>query len=146
MANTPEQSKHTSIKQRITPSFSWGRALDNNPDVNHQYLHRFSLKPLASLEGNVKYLNQSGALFSHNDYLSLVDTTGRIQRQDKRGFIPETFLPILQRLAIDADEWIENTQKFEIFIKNSIAHVKRLNGILKTKSLVVDSQSQCSLA
>jgi len=28
------------------------------------------------------------------------------------------FLPILQRLAIDADEWIENTQKFEtIFYK-----------------------------
>ncbi|MFT5422136.1 MAG: hypothetical protein ACI9D5_002903 [Candidatus Endobugula sp.] len=52
-------------------------------------------------------------LFSHNDYLSLVDTTGRIQRQDKRGYLPETFLPILQRLDIDADEWIENTQKFE---------------------------------
>ncbi|MFT5421239.1 MAG: hypothetical protein ACI9D5_001994 [Candidatus Endobugula sp.] len=52
-------------------------------------------------------------LFSHNDYLSLVDTTGRIQRQDKRGYIPDTFLPILQRLNIDADEWIENKQKFE---------------------------------
>jgi hypothetical protein len=57
-------------------------------------------------------------LFSHKDYLTLVDTIGRIQRQDKRGFIPETCLPILQRLAIDADEWIENTQKFEtIFYK-----------------------------
>jgi hypothetical protein len=58
-------------------------------------------------------INQNGVLFSHKDYLTLVDTTGRIQRQDKRGFIPETFLPILQRLAIDADEWIVNTQKFE---------------------------------
>jgi hypothetical protein len=57
-------------------------------------------------------------LFSHDDYLSLVDTTGQIQRQHKRGFIPNTFLPILQRLKIDADEWIENTQKFEtIFYK-----------------------------
>ena len=25
------------------------------------------------------------------------------------GFIPDTFLLILQRLKIDADEWIENT-------------------------------------
>ncbi|MGK0501128.1 MAG: hypothetical protein ACJAYG_002782 [Oceanicoccus sp.] len=57
-------------------------------------------------------------LFSHKDYLTLVDTTGRIQRQDKRGFIPTTLLPILRRLAIDADEWIVNTQKFEmIFYK-----------------------------
>jgi hypothetical protein len=53
-------------------------------------------------------------LFSHGDYLTLVDTTGRIQRQDKRGFISDTFLPILQRLAIDADKWIETTQNFEM--------------------------------
>jgi hypothetical protein len=89
------------------------QALENNPGFNHQYIQRFSVKPLTTLEGNVKYDNQHGVLFSHNDYLSLVDTTVRIQRQDKRGFIPNTFLPILQRLDIDADEWIENTQKFE---------------------------------
>ena len=94
------------------------RALDNNPDVNRPYIERFSVKPLASLEGNVKNSNQTGVLFSHPDYLTLVDTTGRIQRQGKRGFIYDTFLPILQRLAIDADEWIENTQNFEmIFYK-----------------------------
>jgi hypothetical protein len=56
-----------------------------------------------ALEGSVKYHNQNGVIFSHKDYLTLVDTTGRIQRQDKR-FIPETFLPILQRLVIDAVE------------------------------------------
>jgi hypothetical protein len=60
----------------------------------------------------LKYTNQTGVLFSHADYLTLVDTTGRIQRQGKRGFISDTVLPILQRLAIDADEWIENTQNF----------------------------------
>jgi hypothetical protein len=66
----------------------------------------------------IKNSNQTGVLFSHADYLTLVDTTGRIQRQDKRGFITDIFLPILQRLAIDADEWIENTQSFEtIFYK-----------------------------
>ena len=118
MADTLEQSEHTSIKERIKPSFNLARALDNNPDFNQRYIERFSVKPLASLEGNVKYTNQTGVLFSHADYLTLVDTTGRIQRQDKRGFISDTFLPILQRLAIDADEWIENTQNFEmIFYK-----------------------------
>jgi hypothetical protein len=118
MADTLEQSEHTSIKERIKPSFNVVRALDSNPDVNPRYIERFSVKLLASLESNVKYTNQTGVLFSHADYLTLVDTTGRIQRQDKRGFISDTFLPILQRLAIDADEWIENTQNFEmIFYK-----------------------------
>ena len=113
MADTSEQSQHTSIKERIKPSFSLTRALANNTDFNPYYIQRFSVKPLATLEGNVKYHNQNGVLFSHKDYLALVDTTGRIQRQDKRDFIPEIFLLILQRLAIDAEEWIVNTQKFE---------------------------------
>jgi hypothetical protein len=118
MADTPEQSKHTSIKERIKPSFNLEHALENNPDFNHHYIQRFSVKPLAPLEGNVTYHNQNGVLFSHKDYLTLVDATGRIQRQDKRGFIPEALLPILQRLAIDTAEWIENTKKFEtIFYK-----------------------------
>ena len=118
MAATPEQSEHTSIRERSKPRFNLARALENNPDFNHPYIQRFSVKPLATLKGNVKYDNQHGVLFSHKDYLTLFDTTGRIQRQDKRGFIPKTFLPILQRLNIDADEWIENTQKFEtIFYK-----------------------------
>ena len=118
IADAPEQSKHTSIKERIKPSFNLAHALDNNPDFNQFYIERFSIKPLASLEGNAKKSNQTGVLLSHADYLTLVDTTGRIQRQDKRGFISAEFLPILQRLAIDTDEWVENTRNFEeIFYK-----------------------------
>jgi hypothetical protein len=68
---------------------------------------------------------QNGILLGHKDYLILVDTSGRIQRQGKRGFIADTFLPILQRLAIDADEWIENTQKFEeLFYKKFYYRLK----------------------
>ncbi len=113
MTDTPEQSKHTSIKERIKPSFNLARALEQNPDFNPQYVQRFAVKPLVMLEGNVKQQNQNGLLLDYKDYLTLVDTTGRIQRQDKRGFIPDTIFPILKRLAIDADEWIINTQKFE---------------------------------
>ena len=48
----------------------------------------------------------------------LFDATGRIQRTDKRGYIPTDILPILERLAIDPYEWIGNTQMFEaIFYK-----------------------------
>jgi hypothetical protein len=57
-------------------------------------------------------------LLGHKDYLTLVDATGRIRRQDKRGFIPKTYLSILRRFAIDADECIINTQKFEALFYN----------------------------
>jgi hypothetical protein len=113
MADTPEHSLHTSIKERIKLSFNLARALEQNSDFNPQYIQRFSVKPLATLEGNLVQHNQNGVLLGHKDYLILVDTTDRIQRQDKRSFVSDKFLPILQRLAIDADEWIENTQNFE---------------------------------
>jgi REP element-mobilizing transposase RayT len=113
MAKTPETSKHTSIKERIRPTFNIEEALINNPDFNPYYLQRLTIKPLSAFEGNLKSDKQGGIIFSYNDYLTLVDTTGRIQRQDKRGSIPNNFLPLLERLGIESDEWIENTQKFE---------------------------------
>ena len=67
----------------------------------------------APFEGSVKLETQNGILFGYSDYLTLVDDTGRVQRNDKRGFIPEKSLPILDRLAIDSDDWLENTQNFE---------------------------------
>ena len=113
MAKTPEESDHTSIQERIKPTFDISQALHNNEDVSTSYFARFTLKSLASFDGNIKSGKQNGIPFGFNDYLLLVDTTGRIQRDDKRGFIPATFEPILQRLNIPFDDWIDNTQNFE---------------------------------
>jgi hypothetical protein len=122
LAKTPEGSKHTSIKERIKPTFDVEQALVNNPDFNPYYLQRLTIKPLSPFEGNLKSDKQGGVIFSYNDYLTLVDTTGRIQRQDKRGSIPSNFLPILERLRIESDEWIENTQKFEDIFYSKFYH------------------------
>jgi REP element-mobilizing transposase RayT len=125
MAKTPENSAHTSIKERIKPSFSIEQALKTNPDIKPHYLQRFTIKALLSFEGNIKHDNQEGVLFSHNDYLILVDTTGRIQRSGKRGSIPNHFSSILKRLNIDTDEWIENTQQFEALYYNKFYYQRR---------------------
>jgi hypothetical protein len=42
---------------------------------------------------------------SLDEYLWLVDATGRTIRDDKRGAIPQDLLPILDRLAIDTEKW-----------------------------------------
>ncbi len=53
---------------------------------------------------------QSGILFSLKDYLQLVDTTGRMIRTDKRGAIIINLPPILERLSINRQQWLQQSQ------------------------------------
>jgi hypothetical protein len=43
--------------------------------------------------------------FSLFDYVALVDWTGRVRREDKRGAIDKALPPILERLSIDSQAW-----------------------------------------
>ena len=52
-------------------------------------------------------------LFNFEEYLTLVDWTGRIIRNDKRGHIDNALPPILNRLQITPDQWRINTTQFE---------------------------------
>jgi hypothetical protein len=61
------------------------------------------LKPLLHVEGGVVDETQSGILFNYQDYLELVNWSGRIVRDGKRGFIDKGLPPILARLYIDPD-------------------------------------------
>ncbi|MEJ2066031.1 MAG: hypothetical protein P8X74_22600 [Reinekea sp.] len=45
--------------------------------------------------------------------MQLLDWTGRILRDDKRGAICEKAPPILKRLNIDPKNWMYSTQHFE---------------------------------
>ena len=46
------------------------------------------------------------------DYLQLLDWTGRQIRQDKRGAIPSNLAPILERLQLSRDGWLDLVQGF----------------------------------
>ena len=63
--------------------------------------------------GNPREAMPEGLPFRLTDYLELVDWTGRILREDKRGAIPSSLPPILDRLDIDAKSWIFLTRHFE---------------------------------
>ncbi len=54
-----------------------------------------------------------GLPFKLTDYLELVDLTGRIMRDDKRGFINSEFPAILSRLNITPENWLTLTKGFE---------------------------------
>jgi REP element-mobilizing transposase RayT len=47
-----------------------------------------------------------------DEYLALLDWTGRQVRADKRGAIPRDLRPILERLSINAEGWVEGILDF----------------------------------
>jgi hypothetical protein len=53
--------------------------------------------------------------------LELVDWTGRILQDDKRGAIPETTPPILEQLNIDPKHWCYLSQNFESQFKSLVS-------------------------
>ena len=67
ICNPPETSDHTSIEERIDPSFDLQIAADG--EIKQQRLQRFDLplKPLAQFDGNVSSREQFGILFDFED-------------------------------------------------------------------------------
>jgi hypothetical protein len=109
MAETPETSSHTSIRERIQPEFNLQQAIDNQTDCGDLLDFKAPLKPLLSFESRLANELQTGIVFNFEEYLALVDWTGRIIRSDKRGHIDNVLPPILDRLQITADQWRINT-------------------------------------
>jgi hypothetical protein len=93
LADRPEQSDYTSIKQR----------LDGEQ-------REAALPPLL-----LPFANQAQPCslpYTFADYLMLVDWTGRAIRTDKRGHIPACLAPILARLELDGAHWLRQVALF----------------------------------
>ena len=119
MASTPETSKYTSAYDRIQA---------------RQTLKELDALVLASIEDDDAWLsrlelgmelpdpnepspqhrasNKGFLSMTLDEYLTLLDFTGREVRQDKPGSIPADLEPILVRLGIKSDMWVESVQHF----------------------------------
>lgn len=125
MAPTPEESDHTSIKERITQSLNLAESIANITQAHELNAFDITLKPLLDFEGNVTQKQQFGILFSLTDYLELVDHTGRILRDDKRGAIAMHLPPILQRLNLNNKTWLNNVTQFEAIYHTRFAKKRK---------------------
>ena len=125
MAATPEVSDHTSIKERIKPVFDIESAIESQKELLALRHFHLTLKPLVQFEGNVRDEEQNGILFSLTDYLELVDMTGRILRDDKRGAISAHLPPILERLGVNQEEWLDSATQFEANYRKKFARKRR---------------------
>ena len=121
IANSPETSDYTSIQERIQPRFQLNQAIDEQQACGDLMDFQTPLKPFLPFEGGLVNQPQSGILFAHLHYLELVDWTGRIIRNDKRGYIDKDLPPILTRLNISPKQWKLNVSQFELL------HAQRFN-------------------
>jgi hypothetical protein len=103
MEDTPEASDHTSIQRRI-------QALSVANEVK-------PLQPpeLMPFVGYPRKDMPKGLAFRLEDYLTLVDWSGRLIQKNKRGAISEALPPMLQRLGIDPDSWHSLTEGLKSF-------------------------------
>jgi REP element-mobilizing transposase RayT len=126
MATRPETSSHTSIRERIRTEFKFDEAIESQCNSRDLLDFRTSLKPLLPFESKLVNESQTGIPFGFQDYLTLLDWTGRMIRVGKRGYIDSALPPILMRLQITADQWHLNTTQFEAI------HAKRFSRVTAT--------------
>ena len=107
MAKTPEDSAHTSVKKRCEKA-------KQSKSPNHKCQQP---KELLAFVGNPRQKMPKGIPSYLNDYLSLIDWSGRILRDDKRGAIPRKTPAILDRLGIAPESWKMLINEFEIQCK-----------------------------
>ncbi len=106
MASTPEESIHTSVKLRCDT------LKENTTPDQPEHLMPFV--------GNPREPMPQGLPFHLKDYLSLVDWSGKIIREGKRGSINQTLPPILDRLDIEPETWLVLVTKFESRFKSLV--------------------------
>ncbi|RPA22393.1 transposase [Shewanella psychromarinicola] len=109
MATTAETSDYTSIQRRI-----------------HSAIKGEQPKELLPFVGNERQDMPNGLMFSVKDYIVLVEDTGRIIREDKRGAISASSQHILNRLNIPAENWLKITTEFGSLFKGAVGALPAL--------------------
>jgi len=129
MAETPECSVHTSVKQRVE-SFT---SACNTPNLPSAAPEVYPLQPrnIQAFVGNPREGMPSAIAFNLVDYLELVDWTGRQIREDKVGNIDPTAEPILQRLSISPAHWVYLCTHFESSFKGLVGSVEAMKESLR---------------
>jgi hypothetical protein len=106
LAKTPEQSNFTSIQERIT---AYAKKQNRRKAIEESKQQPTKLHPFkeAREKDSMHHID-----FEFIDYLRLVDWTGRAIRKDKKGAIPSDLAPILERIGLNPDAWLQSVSHY----------------------------------
>jgi hypothetical protein len=124
IATSSETSSHTSIQERLSPVFDLKQAIQSQIQCGDLLDFKSPLKPLLHFEDRPVNQTRTGIHVAYQDYLELVDWTGRNIRHGKRGYIDHAIPPILNRLQLSSEQWCLNTTRFEAI------HARRFNRLI----------------
>lgn len=118
MADSPETSEFTSFRERVELRFDSERAIADQVKMGQLSHGDIANKPLQSFESDGRSVDSTDAdvgilPFSRAEYFQLVDWTGRIARDDKRGQIQSLIAPIMDRLQTPPGDWLTRAFSFE---------------------------------
>jgi hypothetical protein len=131
LAETPEESEHTGIQRRIRaqrarPQPARDDVLveeDSGRPADH-WLMPIQKTPAQDRGENA---TPGGPFFmTAEQYIALVDWTGRQIRADKCGAIPPDLAPILQRLDLEPDRWLRQMQSERGLLGSAIGRAAHL--------------------
>jgi hypothetical protein len=147
-AATPESSEHTSAYERIggqqeRQAESRARRTGKKPTPSGKKrrvgssVYRDGWLCPVSVEGDSKAVarrnshrrasNKGMLSMSLTDYLRILDWTGRQVRQDKGGAIPRDVAPILTRLGLSDDTWVDTVNNFGRWFHRAAGHGAGMN-------------------
>ncbi|WP_455212407.1 transposase [Kaarinaea lacus] len=104
LAKTPESSDFTSIQERIK-AFAQPKSTQKRQS---KILPKLYMPHLMEFGGNASTKKPENTIPFHvDDYIALVDWTGRAIRDDKRGSIPKSLPPVFERLNMKPEDWLK---------------------------------------
>jgi len=151
LCETPENADYTSIQERLL-ALAANRRTQKKQAKPKSSTNQLSAKQLPSKQlsskqpsspspqptsnyhpaellhfnGNLKPKDNTGIPFGDQDYITLLDWTGRAVRDDKKGAIPAHIQPILQRLNINEEAWVGSIKHFDRRFYDFIGSAEKL--------------------
>lgn len=144
IASTPETSDFTSVKERIEDRATAAEvSTADAQDVRIEHGEKAGwLAPMALDPPRKKVrekittrrASNKGCLsMTLNQYLQLLDWTGRQIRRDKVGVIPKECAPILERLECSAETWVDFVRNFRKRFRNEAGLAPSRNAFRTTR-------------
>jgi REP element-mobilizing transposase RayT len=126
IANTPESSDYTSVKQRV---------------ISAQKAKQPAM--LLPFGGNPRKEMAKGLPFELTDYLELIELTGRCIREDKAGHIEANQPTLLERLKISPENWLTLSKDFRKLFHGAVGHGDVLTDYCENKGLKRRANVRC---
>jgi hypothetical protein len=123
---TSHQQKMRAIETEAARAADWLAPLERTPESSAKPENGNAAIPATDLPEIHPALP-----LSLDEYLEVLDWTGREIREGKRGHIPEHIAPILKRLEIDCDCWLQTVLNFGTLFYRVVGRIEALEKAAK---------------